>query len=62
MTKKTKPSTRALNAQANDGFSYSRNYFEGLVDSALKHAKKIGATDAGAEAVSYTHLTLPTKP
>ena len=50
MTKKTKASTQSLNAQANDGFSYSRNYFEGLVDSALKHAKKIGATDAGAEA------------
>ena len=50
MTKKTKASTQALNAQAHDGFSYSRNYFEGLVDSALKHAKKIGATDAGAEA------------
>jgi PmbA protein len=39
-----------LNEQAHDGFSYSRNYFEGLVDSALKHAKKIGASDAGAEA------------
>ena len=50
MTKKIKASKQALNAQANDGFSYSRNYFEGLVDSALKHAKKIGATDAGAEA------------
>jgi PmbA protein len=50
MTKKTKAFTQALNAQAHDGFSYSRNYFEGLVDSALKHAKKIGATDAGAEA------------
>ncbi|MBU3722752.1 MAG: metalloprotease PmbA [Limnohabitans sp.] len=50
MTKKTKASTQALNEQAHDGFSYSRNYFEGLVDSALKHAKKIGASDAGAEA------------
>jgi PmbA protein len=50
MTKKTKASTQALNTQAHDGFSYSRNYFEGLVDSALKHAKKLGATDAGAEA------------
>ncbi len=50
MTQKTKASKQALNAQANDGFCYSRNYFEGLVDSALKHAKKIGATDAGAEA------------
>ncbi len=40
----------ASNTHAHDGFSYSRDYFEGLVDAALKHAKKIGATDAGAEA------------
>ncbi len=33
-----------------DGFSYSRAFFEELVDSALGHAKKLGATDAGAEA------------
>ena len=32
------------------GFQYSRSFFEGLVDTALAHAKKIGATDAGAEA------------
>ncbi|HSW17083.1 MAG TPA: metalloprotease PmbA [Ramlibacter sp.] len=32
------------------GFSYSRVYFEELVDKALGHAKKLGATDAGAEA------------
>lgn len=32
------------------GFSYSRATFEALVDAALKHARKIGATDAGAEA------------
>jgi PmbA protein len=32
------------------GFSYSRAYFEDLVDAALAHAKKIGASDAGAEA------------
>jgi PmbA protein len=32
------------------GFSYSRAKFEELVDSALAHAKKLGATDAGAEA------------
>ena len=55
MIKKTKPqiskaSSKTQNAHAHDGFSYSRNFFEGLVDSALKHAKKIGATDAGAEA------------
>ena len=55
MMKKTKPQntkapSKSHNAHAHDGFSYSRNFFEGLVDSALKHAKKIGATDAGAEA------------
>jgi PmbA protein len=55
MMKKNKPQTakapsKSHNAHAHDGFSYSRNFFEGLVDSALKHAKKIGATDAGAEA------------
>ncbi len=32
------------------GFSYSRPFFEDLVDTALAHAKKLGATDAGAEA------------
>lgn len=36
--------------QAQHGFSYSRATFEDLVDTALAHAKKIGATDAGAEA------------
>ena len=33
-----------------DGFSYSRSFFEGLVDSAIAHAKKLGATDAAAHA------------
>ena len=33
-----------------DGFSYRRPFFESLVDTALAHAKKLGATDAGAEA------------
>ena len=32
------------------GFSYSRAFFEDLVDAALAHAKKLGASDAGAEA------------
>lgn len=31
------------------GFAYSRDFFEGLADKALAHAKKLGATDAGAE-------------
>jgi len=33
-----------------NGFSYSRSFFEGLVDSALAHAQKLGATDAAAHA------------
>ncbi|QLA83525.1 metalloprotease PmbA [Acidovorax sp. JMULE5] len=59
-----KPSTRAARAQSaaaaapapatsrtpDNGFSYSRAFFEDLVDRALSHAKKLGATDAGAEA------------
>jgi PmbA protein len=32
------------------GFSYTRDTFERLVDVALEHAKKLGATDAAAEA------------
>src|SRR6187402_3322068 len=32
------------------GFAYSRAHFEELVDFALAHARKLGATDAGAEA------------
>ncbi|BBL25679.1 microcin-processing peptidase [Comamonas terrigena NBRC 13299] len=36
--------------QADSGFSYRRDFFEGLVDQALAHAKKLGATDAGADA------------
>jgi PmbA protein len=35
---------------APDGFAYQREFFEELVDSALSHAKKLGCTDAGAEA------------
>ncbi|RZL57225.1 MAG: metalloprotease PmbA [Variovorax sp.] len=37
-------------SRAESGFAYSRSFFENLVDSALAHAKKLGATDAGAEA------------
>ena len=32
------------------GFQYSRSQFENLVDTALAHAKRLGASDAGAEA------------
>ena len=47
--KKTAPAPVST-AHAHDGFSYSRDHFEALVDIALKHAKKLGATNAGAEA------------
>lgn len=35
---------------AENGFSYSRDFFEDLVDRSLTHAKKLGATNAGAQA------------
>ena len=47
------PVSRAPNpvaTQADSGFAYSRAFFEGLVDSAIAHAKKLGATDAAAHA------------
>ncbi|GAA6119871.1 metalloprotease PmbA [Acidovorax sp. FG27] len=40
----------ADSAPADNGFSYTRSFFEGLVDHALAHALTLGATDAGAEA------------
>ncbi|MFZ4479557.1 MAG: metalloprotease PmbA [Rhodoferax sp.] len=46
----TTPSPAAIRPAAADGFSYSRPFFEELVDLALAHAGKLGATDAGAEA------------
>ena len=42
--------SRADSARADSGFSYSRAFFEELVDTALQHAGKLGATDAAAEA------------
>jgi PmbA protein len=45
-----KPNPTPAHTPADNGFSYSRPYFEDLVDTALAHAKKLGATDAGAEA------------
>ncbi|MDD5479391.1 metalloprotease PmbA [Rhodoferax sp.] len=42
--------TASTLSQAEQGFAYSRTFFEGLVDSALAHAKKLGATDAAAHA------------
>jgi PmbA protein len=37
-------------APAESGFAYSRGFFEDLVDSAMAHAKKLGATDSAAHA------------
>ncbi|MEO6626354.1 MAG: metalloprotease PmbA [Burkholderiaceae bacterium] len=36
--------------QAERGFAYSRPFFEQLVDKAMEHARKLGATDSAAEA------------
>jgi PmbA protein len=38
------------NTAPEHGFSYSRSFFEGLVDSAIAHAKKLGASDVAAQA------------
>src|SRR4051812_3067588 len=45
-------------SRAESGFSYSRGKFEELVDAALAHAKKLGATDAGAEASEGSGLSV----
>ena len=40
------------------GFSYSRAFFEELVDTAMAHAKKLGASDVGAEASEGSGLSV----
>jgi len=42
--------TASAAAQVDAGFAYSRTFFEDLVDSALSHAKRLGATDVAAHA------------
>jgi PmbA protein len=37
------------NTTADNGFAYARGFFESLADTALAHAKRLGATDAAAE-------------
>jgi PmbA protein len=44
--------------QPERGFSFSRAQFEELVDAALAHARKLGATDAGAEASEGSGLSV----
>ena len=53
-----KPNPTPASPGAGSGFSYSRPFFEDLVDSALAHAKKIGATDAAAEASEGSGLSV----
>ena len=45
---KAPPANQARAAES--GFSFHRDFFEDLVDTALAHAKKLGASDAAAEA------------
>ena len=45
-------------SQPEAGFSYHRDFFEDLVDTALGHAKKLGATDAAAEASEGSGLSV----
>ena len=40
----------AVSSQPESGFGYSQDFFADLVDQALHHAKKLGASDAGADA------------
>ena len=46
----TRSTGRDVARQPEAGFSFHRDFFENLVDTALGHAKKLGATDAAAEA------------
>nr|WP_315494543.1 metalloprotease PmbA [uncultured Rhodoferax sp.] len=46
---RTSPSTSLKAKPADSGFAYTRDFFESRVDAALAQAKKLGATDAGAE-------------
>ena len=47
---KSSPTGAMSTKPADSGFAFSRPFFESRVDKALAHAKKLGATDAGAEA------------
>ncbi len=48
--KRPAASAAPLPLQPEQGFAYSRIFFEGLVDQALHHAIQLGATDAAAHA------------
>ena len=46
----TPPTSASSHDHPAHGFSHTRQQFEYLVDYAIAHAKKLGATDVGAEA------------
>lgn len=50
MKKNASSASGARLSQPENGFSYSQDFFADLVDQALRHAKKLGASDAGADA------------
>ncbi|QNP49468.1 metalloprotease PmbA [Diaphorobacter aerolatus] len=50
MKKSPSNANSAAGSPPDSGFSYTRDFFADLVDQALAHAKKLGATDAGADA------------
>ena len=58
MNHKSAGNIKGADRGAETGFSYSREFFEELVDTALAHAKKLGATDAGAEASEGVGLSV----
>jgi PmbA protein len=45
-------------ASSTNGFSYSRDFFAHLVDAAIAHARKLGASAAGAEASEVCGLSV----
>ena len=53
----SRTTSRTKTSQPETGFSYSRDFFEDLVDTALSHAKKLGATDADPSVVDTAYYT-----
>ena len=58
MNKTVSSSVSLDDSKAAAGFSYSRGFFKDLVEQALAHAKKLGATDAGADASEGSGLSV----
>ncbi len=54
--------SKPVQNSADSGFSYSQDRFRELVDQVLDEAKKLGATDAGAEVSEGCGLSVSTRP